>query len=125
MVRAVYFQGILIKTTLTVHVIHVLYLPLGSASSHLLLHISFSLLTERLQEPSSHSCDLHPKQGPVSAVKVGRAKATCVLHAGLPLRMLSLVTVYTCKKKKGGGEGAGQGQKSECTAVVVVTLVIS
>lgn len=40
---------------------------------------------ERLQKPISHSCDLHPLLGPVSGVKVGRAKATCILHTGTQL----------------------------------------
>lgn len=87
----------------------------SSVSSHLPLHVSsFSVLAERLQEPISHSCDLHPVLGPVCGVKVGRAKATCILQAGAQLTppwlpTLLLVTVYTCINTR----GEGQGQKSE------------
>lgn len=85
-----------------------MYPPLSfasSVSSHPPLHVSFSSLTERLQEPISHSCDLHPMLGTVSGVKVGRAKATCILHTGTQLTppllpTLSLVTVYTCKNTR-------------------------
>lgn len=49
--------------------------------------------------------------GPVCGVKVGRAKATCILHAGAQLTppwlpTLSLVTVYTCINTQGRGTRA-------------------
>lgn len=115
------------KTSHSVHISSVQYPLLSFASavsSHLPLHVSFSLLTERLREPISHSCDLHPVLGLVSGVKVGRAKATCILQAGTQLTPpLSAYTAFSdsVHMLKHRGE---QGQKSEGLAVVV-TLVIS